>query len=42
VLPDHELICPLLIYAKPDQENVARHELRALLADLKQTLDQIA
>lgn len=38
VLPDRELICPLLIYAKSDQENIARRELRALLADLKQAL----
>lgn len=39
VLADRDLICPLLIYAKPDREDVTRRELRALLADLKQELD---
>jgi len=38
VLSDRELICPLLIYAKSDQEDVTRRALRALLADLKQEL----
>lgn len=38
VLPDRELICPLCIYAKSDQEDVTRRELRAVLAELKQKL----
>ena len=39
VLSDRKLICPLLIYAKSNQADVTFHELRALLADLKQELD---
>ncbi|RLC89948.1 MAG: type II toxin-antitoxin system RelE/ParE family toxin [Chloroflexi bacterium] len=42
VLPDRELICPLLIYAKSDWEDVTRRELRALLADLKRELALMA
>jgi mRNA-degrading endonuclease RelE of RelBE toxin-antitoxin system len=38
VLSDRELICPLLIYAKSDQEDVTRRQVRALLTDLKQEL----
>jgi len=38
VLSDRELICPLLIYAKSDQADVTRRELRALLADLDREL----
>lgn len=38
VLSDRELICPLLIYAKSDQEDVTHRELRALLAELRQEL----
>ena len=42
VMSDHDLICPLLIYAKSDQENVTRRELRALLTSLKQELAPMA
>ena len=38
VLSDRDLICPLLIYAKSDQEDATRRELRALLTELKQEL----
>jgi len=38
VLSDRELVCPLFVYAKSDRADVARRELRALLADLKQEL----
>jgi len=42
VLSDPELICPLLIYAKSDWEDVTRRELRALLTDLKRELASMA
>ena len=37
-MSDRELVCPLFVYAKSDRADVARRELRALLADLKQEL----
>jgi len=42
VLSDRELICPLLIYAKSDREDITRREVRALLADLKGELASTA
>lgn len=36
---EHQLICPLLIYAKSDRANVARREIKTLLRDLSQELN---
>jgi len=39
VLSDRRLICPLLVYAKSEREDVTIREIRALLADLAQDLE---
>jgi len=41
ILSEQELVCPLLIYAKSDRQDVTRRELCSLLADLKQELDSM-
>lgn len=39
VIPEQQLLCPLLIYAKSDREDVAAGELRQLLRELAGELE---
>ena len=38
VEPEKQLVCPLLVYAKSDREDVTVKELRQLLCDLVEEL----
>lgn len=39
VLPEQQLVCPLLIYAKSEHADIAATELRQLLRELAQELE---